>query len=259
MSVSDLGQTQLKNIAEPVRVYSVEVGKPAGRPRPRRSCVRRLVPALVALAAVLVVAGAVAWNFVASKPWTAATSSAAPKSSSFGPAVAVLPFANATGDAKNDVLALRLGQKTTDYLGKYGWLRAIGRPGGAAKSVADPIAAARELGADYVVTAEVDFGRGFPARDVPCRRCAFGRAPLVADACADSRRPEVRRRRGRNRGARGSADAAGDSQRRADAGKDEDGRRANHLRLRHPGPLGTIPMQRGGRATASRPRRKKSP
>src|SRR5215467_14669198 len=29
LAVSDLGATQLKNIAEPVRVYSVEVGKPA--------------------------------------------------------------------------------------------------------------------------------------------------------------------------------------------------------------------------------------
>ena len=162
MSVSDLGPTQLKNIAEPVRVYSVEVGKPAGPPKTKTVAREGLVPALVALAAVLVVAGAVAWNFVASKPWTAATSSTAPKSSSFGPAVAVLPFANATGDAKNDVLALRLGQKTTDYLGKYGWLRAIGRQGGAAKGGADPIAAARELGADYVVTAEVDSGADSP-------------------------------------------------------------------------------------------------
>ena len=83
-------------------------------------------------------------------------------SSSFGPAVAVLPFANATGDAKNDPLALRLGQKAADYLGKYGWLRAIGRSGGAAKAAADPIAAARELGADYVVTGEIDSGSDSP-------------------------------------------------------------------------------------------------
>ena len=35
LAVSDLGQTQLKNIAEPIRVYSLEVGKPARRsPRP---------------------------------------------------------------------------------------------------------------------------------------------------------------------------------------------------------------------------------
>jgi adenylate cyclase len=35
MNVCDLGPTALKNIAEPLRVYSVEVGKPP--PRPRRS------------------------------------------------------------------------------------------------------------------------------------------------------------------------------------------------------------------------------
>ena len=29
MAVSDLGATQLKNIAEPIRVYSLEVGQPA--------------------------------------------------------------------------------------------------------------------------------------------------------------------------------------------------------------------------------------
>jgi adenylate cyclase len=28
LAVSDLGPTQLKNIAEPIRVYSLEVGKP---------------------------------------------------------------------------------------------------------------------------------------------------------------------------------------------------------------------------------------
>jgi adenylate cyclase len=33
MTVTDLGQTPLKNIAEAVRVYSLEVGQP-GRPKP---------------------------------------------------------------------------------------------------------------------------------------------------------------------------------------------------------------------------------
>jgi TolB-like protein len=114
--------------------------------------------ALAALAAILaVVAG---WRFIAVKPSAIAPS--APAASSFGPAVAVLPFVNATGDAKNDALALRLGQKTADYLGKYTWLRAIGRSGGAAKAVADPVAAARELAADYAVTAEVDSGADSP-------------------------------------------------------------------------------------------------
>ena len=155
IAVADIGEQRLKNIAAPVRVYSVEVGKPGERARamPARG---RLMPALAALAALVVIAGAAAWYLLASRPSTTAMSS------SFGPAVAVLPFVNATGEAKNDALALRLGQKAADYLGKYTWLRAMGRPGGAAKGGADPIEAARELGADYVVTAEVDSGADSP-------------------------------------------------------------------------------------------------
>jgi adenylate cyclase len=155
LKVSDLGPTALKNIAEPVRIYSLKVGQAVGSSKPKAASPRRL-PALAALAAILVVGGGVAWFFVASKPLT--TAPAATATPSFGPAVAILPFVNATGDAKNDALALRLGQKAADYLGKYGWLRAIGRPGGAAKAVA----AGGKIGADYVVTGEVDSGADSP-------------------------------------------------------------------------------------------------
>ena len=41
MSVSDLGEKELKNIAEPIRVYSLEVGRPAARRSPLRSNCRR--------------------------------------------------------------------------------------------------------------------------------------------------------------------------------------------------------------------------
>ena len=40
LAVSDLGPTQLKNIAEPVHVYSVEVGK-AARPKPFKPIARK--------------------------------------------------------------------------------------------------------------------------------------------------------------------------------------------------------------------------
>jgi adenylate cyclase len=159
LKVSDLGATQLKNIAQPVRVYSLEVGKPA-TPRRAMLTLSKLFPALAALAAILaVVAG---WRSIASRPSATAPPTSTAAASAFGPAVAVLPFVNATGDAKNDALTLRLGQKAADYLGKYTWLRAIGRSGGAAKSAADPVAAARELGTDYVVTGEVDSGADSP-------------------------------------------------------------------------------------------------
>src|SRR5450631_4219640 len=43
LKVSDLGATSLKNIAEPVRVYSVEVGKAAATPKVKFPPRRRLV------------------------------------------------------------------------------------------------------------------------------------------------------------------------------------------------------------------------
>src|SRR6202522_2990500 len=37
LAVADLGPTQLKNIAEPIRVYALEIGKPAPAPAPQKS------------------------------------------------------------------------------------------------------------------------------------------------------------------------------------------------------------------------------
>ena len=74
MEVSDLGATQLKNIAEPVRAYLVEVGKPDEPLKHRSAPLRRRVAALATLA-ILVVAGAVGWDSFAGKPSTTANSS----------------------------------------------------------------------------------------------------------------------------------------------------------------------------------------
>src|SRR5208283_5334431 len=47
LAVTDLGPTQLKNIAEPIRVYSLEVGKPAqARPAPAPAPERSAPPRL---------------------------------------------------------------------------------------------------------------------------------------------------------------------------------------------------------------------
>ena len=50
LNVSDLGTRQLKNIAEPVRAYSVEVGKPGAASKPKAAPRGRLVPVAAALA-----------------------------------------------------------------------------------------------------------------------------------------------------------------------------------------------------------------
>ena len=75
LAVTDLGPTELKNIAEPIRVYSLDVGKPArarvatpsgpAQPSAARAPRRRSMLALSALAvAALAAAGAAGWHFV---------------------------------------------------------------------------------------------------------------------------------------------------------------------------------------------------
>jgi adenylate cyclase len=73
LAVSDLGSAQLKNIAEPVHVYSVEVGRPA-RAKPIKSAARkqRSIVALLGagIVALIAIAGG-AWYFLgANRPAT---------------------------------------------------------------------------------------------------------------------------------------------------------------------------------------------
>ena len=87
MEVSDLGATQLKNIAEPVRAYLVEVRKPDAPRKHRSAPLRRRVAALATLA-VLAVAGAVGWDSFAGKPSTTADTSMTPPSTAQSAATA---------------------------------------------------------------------------------------------------------------------------------------------------------------------------
>ncbi len=136
LNVSDLGAIALKNIAEPVRAYSVEVGKPNLRPRPRPAPKGRLAPVAAVLAALIVMAGAAAWYLMAVKPAaTVASSSESARAAPFGvPTVAVLPFANVTGNPQYDQLAQRIGQKTRDAAGNQTIWRIVGQPGGAPRA-----------------------------------------------------------------------------------------------------------------------------
>src|SRR5580692_7415951 len=67
MKVSDLGRTALKNISEPVRIYSLEVGKGAGTRRAVLARHWRLAPLLAVLAALAAGGGAAAWYFIGGK------------------------------------------------------------------------------------------------------------------------------------------------------------------------------------------------
>ncbi len=99
LEVSDLGAIQLKNIAEPMRAYLVEVGG-ADKPLRRRSVLRHRRVASLATLAFLVVAGVAGWDSIAGKPSTTVNAptpptASSPTASSFDPAVDIMP---ATGN-----------------------------------------------------------------------------------------------------------------------------------------------------------------
>ena len=163
LAVTDLGPTQLKNIAEPVRAYSLQVGVPVvAKPALQSQVVqakkqRALLPLISGIVAIILIAGS-GWYFLGAKRPATVPPASAQAAVSQGPTVAVLPFVNESGDANDDALAIRLGEDTIGYLGNFSWLRIIGRSSGSAKPGGDPIEAARQIGADYVVTGNVRSG-----------------------------------------------------------------------------------------------------
>jgi adenylate cyclase len=124
LKVTDLGATQLKNIAEPIRIYSLQIGVPAkpakpvtpAAPTPQK---RRfgLAALAAALAALLVVIAGGAWYFLgANRPALAPA-----------PAVAVLPFDNLGGDEQASRLADGMTEDVITNLARYKELLVIAR------------------------------------------------------------------------------------------------------------------------------------
>jgi TolB-like protein/class 3 adenylate cyclase/Tfp pilus assembly protein PilF len=131
MAVADLGPTQLKNIERPIRVYSLQVGKPAQakaasdtKPsdKPTGSQSRslmvggRFLPAAAAGLVLLLAAGG--WLFWPRHPAPGLVS----KSS-----VAVLPFANLAGDEATGRLADGLTEDIITDLSRYRTMDVIAR------------------------------------------------------------------------------------------------------------------------------------
>jgi adenylate cyclase len=112
MAVTDLGQTQLKNIERSIRVYSLQVGvpakaKPAAAARKRRSALSLLA---AGYAALLILIGGGAWYFLAagrSTPPSAARLS-----------MVVLPFANLSNDPSQDYFADGVTENLTTELSR---------------------------------------------------------------------------------------------------------------------------------------------
>ena len=130
LEVSDLGQTQLKNIVDPVRVYSLQVGLPAqAKPSAPMATAR------------------------ADNEEKPAASLALPDK----PSIAVLPFQNMSGDPEQEYFADGITEDVITDLSKIGGLLVIARNSSFAykgKSV-DIRVVARELGVRSVLEGSI--------------------------------------------------------------------------------------------------------
>jgi TolB-like protein/class 3 adenylate cyclase/Tfp pilus assembly protein PilF len=171
LEVSDLGAKELKNIADPIRVYSLEVGKPAQAkpttpavpiaPRKRSS----LVPLAAAIVALLILIAAGAWWLVnANRPAAVTTKAPAPIATNTpAPAEArhlslvVLPFANLSNDPTQDYFADGITESLTTDLSRLSGAFVIARNTAftfKGKNV-DAREIGKELGVRYVLEGSV--------------------------------------------------------------------------------------------------------
>jgi adenylate cyclase len=166
LAVTDLGPTQLKNIAEPVRAYSLQVGVPAeAKPAPRSEAAapkaRGLLTRWPALAAALIVAliaiGAYAWHAGLAPRLLGASAvqdklETAPRLS-----IVVLPFENLSGDPEQDYFADAITDDLTTDLSHFPESFVIARNTAftyKGKAV-DAKEIGRELGVRYVLEGSV--------------------------------------------------------------------------------------------------------
>jgi adenylate cyclase len=120
LAVSDLGPTQLKNIAEPVRVYALEVGKPAEvKPKSAAPTQRPiLVPLAAGIVALIAIAGS-AWYFLGgNRPATVTSNPPAARSDAAHLSIVVLPFRNLSGDPSQDYFADGITENLTTDLSR---------------------------------------------------------------------------------------------------------------------------------------------
>ena len=166
LKVSDLGLTQLKNIAEPIRVYSLQVGAqadakvatPSGPAQPSAAPVprRRSVLALSALAiALLLAAGAAAWHFALAN--RSAPIASTPSAEAAHLSIVVLPFTNLSGDPSQDYFADGITENLTTDLSRLSGSFVIARNTAFTfkGKNADAREIGKELGVRYVLEGSV--------------------------------------------------------------------------------------------------------
>jgi TolB-like protein/Flp pilus assembly protein TadD len=160
----DMGEQQVKNIARPVRAYRVLTDRAgqvaaATAPAARGWAPRWAVLAAVAVVVVLAAVAGTIWRLHLLQPVAgpAATATATPPALPDKPSIAVLPFANLSGDPAQDYLGDGLTENLLDALAQNPALFVIAH--GATQVYRDkamsPRAVAKDLGVRYVLEGSV--------------------------------------------------------------------------------------------------------
>jgi TolB-like protein/class 3 adenylate cyclase len=144
---ADRGEQQVKNIARPVHAYAVDLGASGAASR-RRAWPRRKAVSIMAVMVLVLAAVAVAWywtNLPERQPEAQAAT------------LAVLPFANHSGDPKREYFSDGLTEDMINALGRFSGIRVIAHNTVQAykNRPAAPDQISRELGVRYVVQGSV--------------------------------------------------------------------------------------------------------
>jgi class 3 adenylate cyclase/TolB-like protein/Tfp pilus assembly protein PilF len=164
MPIVDAGEQNLKNISNRVRVYRIEpsgAAATADGPSPPAESRRRWSVRTVAGAAttVAVALAAVTWfALLRDRPDVSRSAQpATPTAVSAMPIIAVLPFANQTGDDSQDYFVDGVTEEVINALGRFNTLRVIGSHAVQRYQKHPPTQEeiASELGANYLVAGSV--------------------------------------------------------------------------------------------------------
>ncbi len=170
--ITDAGEQSLKNIASPLRIYRIEPATIAAAKAiaPQREFRRRwwsanpagtpLRIALIGVAVVAVIALAAWAGLTLFRDRLDVAGIGPPAKTAPGaamPVVAVLPFANQTGDDNQDYFADGVTEEVINALGRFRTLRVIGRNAVQRYKKRSPTQdeIANELGATYLVSGSV--------------------------------------------------------------------------------------------------------
>jgi adenylate cyclase len=162
LAVTDLGPTQLKNIAEPVRAYSLQVGapavaKPATRGRPPEPKKRSMLTPLVTGLVVVVVVSGGTWYFLAGNRPTPVVASAPAPAEAAHLSIVVLPFKNLSGDPGQDYFGDGITDNLTTDLSRirYSFVIASTTASTYKGKTVDAKEIGKELGVRYVLEGSV--------------------------------------------------------------------------------------------------------